>query len=96
MHCASGVTRTIMRTDELKRGKKKEDIRMWFLSLDMAATASSWERNSTSASPVDLPLGATSMWTLNGFKGEKNYKNKERHIHRCIYKWSFYMTINIQ
>lgn len=50
------------------------DIRMWFLSLDMAATASSWERNSTSASPVDFPLGATSMWTLIGFKGEKNYK----------------------
>lgn len=52
--------------------KKQEDVRMWFLSLDMAATASSWERNSTSASPVDLPLGATSMWTLNGFNGEKN------------------------
>lgn len=40
---------------------EEENVRMWFLSLDMAATASSWERNSTSASPVDLPLGATSM-----------------------------------
>lgn len=51
---------------------------MWFLSLDMAATASSWERNSTSASPVDLPFGATSMWTLSGFKGEKNYMKKKK------------------
>lgn len=41
--------------------RRVEDVRMWFLSLDMAATASSWERNSTSASPVDLPFGATSM-----------------------------------
>lgn len=51
------------------------DVRMWFLSLDMAATASSWQRNSTSASPVDLPFIATSMWILSGFKGEKNYSH---------------------
>lgn len=57
--------------------EEMEDLRMWFLSLDMAATASSWERNSTSASPVDLPLGAKSMWTRSGFKGEKNYKENE-------------------
>lgn len=78
---------------------------MWFLSLDMAATASSWERNSTSASPVDLPLGATSMWTLSGFKGEKNYtKKKKKCIHRLMNKDThrqimsicFFMTINIQ
>ncbi|TNN56269.1 hypothetical protein EYF80_033475 [Liparis tanakae] len=42
----------------------------------MAATASSWQRNSTSASPVDFPLGATSMWTLRGLRGEKNCGNK--------------------
>lgn len=58
---------------------------MWFLSLDMAATASSCERNSTSASPVDLPLGATSMWTLRGFKGEKNYMKKEKDVYVQMY-----------
>ncbi len=52
---------------------------MWFLSLDMAATASSWERNSTSASPVDFPFRATSMWTLSGFKGVKNYTYTQTH-----------------
>jgi len=67
-----------MRTDELRR--QKEDVRMWFLSLDMAATASSWQRNSTSASPVDFPLGATSMWTLRGLRGEKNCQNKEEQL----------------
>ncbi|PWA17239.1 hypothetical protein CCH79_00010521 [Gambusia affinis] len=41
-------------------------IRMLCLSLDMAATASSWERNSTSASPVGFPFGAMSMWILSG------------------------------
>ena len=46
---------------------------MLALSLDIAATASSCVANSTSASPVTLPSGPTSIWTRTGFNGEKNY-----------------------
>lgn len=48
-------------------------LRIFALSLDIAATASSWVANSTSASPVTLPSGPISMCTLTGFRGEKNY-----------------------
>lgn len=37
------------------------NLRMWFLSLDMAATASSCVTNSTSASPVALPSAPMSI-----------------------------------
>ena len=47
--------------------------RMLALSFDIAATASSCVANSTSASPVTLPSGPTSIWTRTGFNGEKNY-----------------------
>lgn len=54
-------------------------LRIFALSLDIAATASSWVANSTSASPVTLPSGPISMCTLTGFRGEKNYtQNIER------------------
>ena len=52
---------------------------MLALSLDMAATASSWVANSTSASPVTLPSGPTSMCTRTGFRGEKNYAHTHTH-----------------
>lgn len=51
---------------------------MLALSLDMAATASSWVANSTSASPVTRPSGPISMWTLTGFSGEKNCKGEKK------------------
>lgn len=56
----------------------KVDIRMLFLSLDMAPTASSCVANSTSASPVALPSVPISMCTLIGVSGEKNYKYKKK------------------
>lgn len=53
------------------------DSRMLALSFDMAATASSCVANSTSASPVTLPSGPISTCTLTGFRGEKNYGERE-------------------
>lgn len=64
-----------------RRGKEGGHVRMWFLSFDMADTASSWDPNSTSASPVDFPLGPTSMWTRTGFNGEKNYRATQKISH---------------
>lgn len=56
----------------------------------MAATASSWVANSTSASPVTRPSGPISMWTLTGFSGEKNCKEKKKEIAQisfCTCSW---------
>lgn len=51
---------------------------MCSLFLRMASNASSWQLNSTSASPIGRPLRSSNKTlTFKTFNGLKNYKNKQ-------------------
>lgn len=76
---------------------QQSHLRMFALSLDMAATASSWVANSTSASPVTLPSGPISMCTRTGFRGEKNYIQNTKRL-KCtnIAVWFHSKSFSVQ